>query len=279
MGRRVRGAIAEVGFPALATTSSGFAWSIGKEDQQVTRDELLGHVESLVAATEVPLNVDAERCYADDPAGVARTVSLVAATGAAGCSIEDYDPAQGVVEPLDVATERVAAAASAKAGMVLTARAEQHLYGPADLDDTIRRLCAYRDAGADVLYAPGLVDLDQIEAVVRAVERPINVLKLPAVPDLATLAGVGVRRVSTGGGWLARPTRRCVTRRRRCSTSCRAEGSGRRAASVGDLVFELLHLDVLVGAELHGDVGAEVGAMGDADHVSEQHHRRAVHRE
>ncbi len=198
VGSAVR--LQKMGFPALATTSSGFAWSIGKEDQQVTRDELLGHVESLVAATEVPLNVDAERCYADDPAGVADTVSLIAATGAAGCSIEDYDPAAGAIEPLDVATERVAAAASAKAGMVLTARAEQHLYGPADLDDTIRRLCAYRDAGADVLYAPGLVDLDQIEAVVRAVERPINVLKLPAVPGLAALAGVGVRRVSTGGG-------------------------------------------------------------------------------
>ena len=198
VGSAVR--LQKMGFPALATTSSGFAWSIGKEDQQVTRDELLGHVEALVAATEVPLNVDAERCYADDPAGVAHTVSLIAATGAAGCSIEDYDPAAGSIEPLDVATERVAAAASAKAGMVLTARAEQHLYGPADLDDTIRRLCAYRDAGADVLYAPGLVDLDQIEAVVRAVERPINVLKLPAVPNLAALAGVGVRRVSTGGG-------------------------------------------------------------------------------
>jgi 2-methylisocitrate lyase-like PEP mutase family enzyme len=190
-----------MGFPALATTSSGFAWSIGKQDQQVTRDELLRHVEALVAAIEVPLNVDAERCYADDPGGVARTVELIGATGAAGCSIEDYDPAKAAIDPVEVAVERVAAAASAAAssGLVLTARAEQHLYGSADLDDTIARLCAYGDAGADVLYAPGLVDLDQIEAVVRAVERPVNVLKLPAVPDLASLAGVGVRRISTGG--------------------------------------------------------------------------------
>jgi 2-methylisocitrate lyase-like PEP mutase family enzyme len=190
-----------MGFPALATTSSGFAWSIGKQDQQVTLDELLRHVEALVAAIEVPLNVDAERCYADDPAGVARTVELIGATGAAGCSIEDYDPGKAAIDPLEVAVERVGAAASAAAssGLVLTARAEQHLYGSADLDDTIARLCAYRDAGAEVLYAPGIVDLDQIEVVVREVERPINVLKLPAVPDLAALAGVGVRRISTGG--------------------------------------------------------------------------------
>ncbi len=199
VGSAVR--LQKMGFPALATTSSGFAWSIGKEDQQVTRDELLGHVEALVAATEVPLNVDAERCYADDPAGVARHRLAHRRHGRGGLLDRGLRPGQLVsIEPLDVATERVAAAASAKAGMVLTARAEQHLYGPADLDDTIRRLCAYRDAGADVLYAPGLVDLDQIEAVVRAVERPINVLKLPAVPNLAALAGVGVRRVSTGGG-------------------------------------------------------------------------------
>lgn len=194
--------LAEMGFPALATTSSGFAWSIGKQDQQVLLDELLPHVEALVAAIDIPLNVDAERCFADDAEGVARTVHFVGMAGAAGCSIEDYDPATRAIDPLDVAVERVAAAAEAAAGhgMVLTARAENHLYGAADLDDTIARLCAYRDAGAEVLYAPGIVDLDQIAAVVRAVERPVNVLKLPAVPDVATLASVGVRRVSTGGG-------------------------------------------------------------------------------
>jgi len=193
--------LADLGFPALATTSSGFAWSIGKQDQQVKLDELLPHVEALVAAVDVPLNVDAERGYADTPEGVGRTVHLLGLAGAAGCSIEDYDPVAGAVDPLDVAVERVAAAAAAGAahGIVLTARAENHLYCAADLDDTIARLIAYRDAGADVLYAPGLVDLDQIAAVVHAVARPVNVLKLPAVADVATLASVGVRRVSTGG--------------------------------------------------------------------------------
>ena len=194
--------LADLGFPALATTSSGFAWSIGKQDQQIKFDELLPHVEAIVRAIEVPLNVDAERCYAETPDGVARNVHLLGVAGAAGVSIEDFDPVSGTIDPLDVAVERVAAAASGAAGhgIVLTARAENHLYGAGDLDDTIARLIAYRDAGAEVLYAPGLVDLDQIATVVRAVERPVNVLKLPSVPDVATLASVGVRRVSTGGG-------------------------------------------------------------------------------
>src|SRR4051794_2807731 len=116
--------LADLGFPALATTSSGFAWSIGKQDQQVKLDELLPHVEALVAAVDVPLNVDAERGYADTPEGVGRTVHLLGLAGAAGCSIEDYDPVAGAVDPLDVAVERVAAAAAAGAahGIVLTAR-------------------------------------------------------------------------------------------------------------------------------------------------------------
>ena len=194
--------LAGMGFPALATTSSGFAWSIGKQDQQVKLDELLPHVEALVAAIDVPLSVDAERGYADDADGVGRTVHLIGMAGAAGCSIEDFDPVTKTIDPLDVAVERVAAAVAAAAGhgMVVTARAENHLYGAGDLADTIARLTAYRDAGAEVLYAPGLVDLDQIAAVVRAVERPVNVLKLPAAPDVAALASVGVRRVSSGGG-------------------------------------------------------------------------------
>lgn len=194
--------LAAIGFPALATTSAGFAWSLGKNDQQLLLDELLPHVEALAAAVDVPLNVDAERGYADDAAGVGRTVHLLGLAGAAGCSIEDYDPVERAIDPVEVAAERIAAAAesAARHGVVLTARAEQHLYGAADLDDTIARLIAYRDAGAEVLYAPGLVDLDQIAAVVRAVERPVNVLRLPSVPDVATLASVGVRRVSTGAG-------------------------------------------------------------------------------
>lgn len=191
-----------LGFEALATTSSGHAWSLGKTDQRVTRDELLDHVATLAAAVEVPLSVDSERCFADDPAGVAETVRLLADAGASGCSIEDYDPATGSIEEIGRAAERVAAAAEeAHRGdpMVLTARAESHLYGGDDLDDTIARLTAYAAAGADVVYAPGLRDPDQIAAVVRAVGVPVNVLALPGGPSVAELGVLGVRRVSTGG--------------------------------------------------------------------------------
>lgn len=193
--------LAALGFPALATTSSGHAATLGRRDQQVTRDELLSHVEGMVAAVEVPLNVDAERCFADSPAGVAETVRLVAATGAAGCSIEDYDADTQAIDPLAAAVERVAAAAevAGPSGLVLTARAENHLYGVDDLEDTIGRLRAYRAAGADVLYAPGLADLDDIGRLVREVDAPVNVLALPRGPSVAELAAVGVRRVSTGG--------------------------------------------------------------------------------
>jgi 2-methylisocitrate lyase-like PEP mutase family enzyme len=193
--------LASLGFPALATTSSGHAATLGRPDQHVTRDELLAHAEQLASAVDVPLNVDAERCFADDPAGVATTVELIARTGAAGCSIEDYDPVAGRIDPLDIAAERVAAAADAAHahGLVLTARAENHLYGTDDLDNTITRLRAYRDAGADVVYAPGLVEITDITRLVRDVETPVNVLALPNGPSTSELASAGVRRVSTGG--------------------------------------------------------------------------------
>lgn len=193
--------LSSLGFPALATTSSGHAASLGRLDQQVGRDELLEHAAAIVAAVDVPVNVDSERCFADDPEGVAETVRLIARTGAAGCSIEDYDPSDGTIEPIEVSVERVAAAARAarEEGLVLTARAENHLYGLGGLDDTIARLSAYRDAGADVVYAPGLVDLDQIGRLVREVGGPVNVLARPSGPPIAELASVGVRRVSTGG--------------------------------------------------------------------------------
>jgi 2-methylisocitrate lyase-like PEP mutase family enzyme len=191
-----------LGFEALATTSAGLAWSLGKLDQQVTRDELVAHVAELTAAVSVPLNVDSERCYPDDPGGVATTVQLLADAGASGFSIEDYDPAAGRVDELDVAVERVALAVEANRRldepMVLTGRAENHIRDVDDPGDTIARLSAYRDAGADVVYAPGLTDLDQISAVVAAVGIPVNVLALPSAPPLAELASVGVRRVSTG---------------------------------------------------------------------------------
>jgi 2-methylisocitrate lyase-like PEP mutase family enzyme len=194
--------LVSVGFRAIATTSSGHAASLGKGDMQVTRDELLAHVEALVGAVDVPMSIDAERCFADDPAGVAQTVELIAAAGAAGCSIEDYDPATDAIDAIDNATERVAAAVEAthRHGMVLTARAENHLHGIDDLGDTIERLRAYRAAGADCLYAPGLIDPAAIERVVQAVDAPVNVLAMRRGPSVPELAALGVRRVSTGGG-------------------------------------------------------------------------------
>ena len=196
-----------LGFPALATTSSGLAASLGRLDQQVTLDELLAHVVTLVDAIGIPLNVDAERLYADEPEGVAETARLLAGTGAAGFSIEDYDPGRRRIDPLDEAVARVAAAAEvARAhGLVLTARAENHLYGAGDLDDTIQRLQAYRAAGAHVVYAPGLADLAEIARVVREAGLPVNVLALRGGPAVRELASVGVRRVSTGGAlaWAA----------------------------------------------------------------------------
>jgi 2-methylisocitrate lyase-like PEP mutase family enzyme len=190
-----------LGFEALATTSAGFALAIGKSDQTVTRDELVEHVRELASATALPLNVDSERLYPDDPGGVAETVRLLADAGAAGCSIEDYDPATGRIEDVGVAAERVGSAAEAARGrLVLTARAENHLYDAGDLEDTIARLVAYRDAGADVVYAPGLTDLDEIRQVVARVAVPVNVLALRAGPSIGELASAGVRRVSTGSG-------------------------------------------------------------------------------
>ncbi len=194
--------LASAGFEALATTSAGFAWALGKHDQKVTRDELVAHVAAVAAATSLPLNVDSERCYPDDPGGVAETVSLLAGAGAAGFSIEDYDPATNAMDDIEVASERVALAAEASRAlsepMVLTGRAENHIRGVVDLDDTIARLVAYRDAGADAVYAPGLTDIGQIAAVVDAVRVPVNVLALPGGPTIAELASVGVRRVSVG---------------------------------------------------------------------------------
>jgi 2-methylisocitrate lyase-like PEP mutase family enzyme len=189
--------LASMGFEALATTSAGFAWSLGRLDMHVTREELVAHVARLASATTLPLNVDSERCFPDEPGGVAQTVLLLADAGAAGCSIEDFDPATGEIEAVEVAAERVAIAAGA-GPLVLTARAENHLHGVDDLDDTIARLLAYRDAGADVVYAPGLADLDSIARVVEEVGVPVNVLALPNGPSVSELGTAGVRRVSTG---------------------------------------------------------------------------------
>jgi 2-methylisocitrate lyase-like PEP mutase family enzyme len=193
------------GFVALATTSAGLAWSLGRDDQHVTREDVVTHVRQLAAAVDVPLAVDSERCYAETTAGVAETVRMLADAGAAGCSIEDYDPATGRIDEVGYAAERVAAAAVAarETGLVLTARAENHFYGGTDLDDTIARLIAYRAAGADVLYAPHLRDPEQIRTLLEAVDAPVNVLALRGGPTVGELGALGVRRISTGG-FLAR---------------------------------------------------------------------------
>jgi 2-methylisocitrate lyase-like PEP mutase family enzyme len=194
-----------LGFRALATTSSGFAATLGRLDYSVSRDEALGHAATIVAAVQVPVSADLENCFADDPEGVAATVEGAVRAGLAGCSVEDFtgrrnDP----IYPLDRAVARVAAAAEAghrQPGLVLTARAENYLHGRADLADTIARLRAYQEAGADVLYAPGLSDRGDIRAVVEALERPVNVLLRPGGPTVPQLADAGVARVSVGGAF------------------------------------------------------------------------------
>ena len=199
---------ASLGFAAIATTSSGFAATLGQPNDNVSAGEALAHTAALAAATPLPVNADLEDCFADDPAGVAATIEAAAAAGAAGASVEDFrrDP-ERPIHDLGLATDRVAAAAEAAraSGLVLTARAENLLHGIRDLEDTIRRLQAYQEAGADVLYAPGLFTVEDVRAVVRSVDRPVNVLLLGGGPDVAALAGAGVARISIGGAlaWVA----------------------------------------------------------------------------
>lgn len=198
--------LASLGFQALATTSSGYAATLGRPDGSVSRDEALAHAAAVAAATELPVSADLENCFADEPAGVARTIALAVEVGLAGCSVEDFT--DGEVEriyDIGLAAERVAAAAeAAHAGqvhLVLTARAENYLHGRPDLADTITRLQAYQAAGADVLYAPGLTRLADIRQVVTAVDRPVNVLAMSGAPSVSELAEAGVSRVSVGGAF------------------------------------------------------------------------------
>jgi 2-methylisocitrate lyase-like PEP mutase family enzyme len=190
-----------LGFPAVATTSSGHAWSLGLEDQQLTLDQLVDHVRALTAVLAIPLSVDSERLYADSSSEIATNVQALADAGASGISIEDYEPQSGTIDDVATAAERVAAAAEAahRTGIVLTARAENHLYGVDDLADTVARLIAYQAAGADVVYAPGPRDPTAIRTVVEEVQAPVNVLLRPRGPSPAELAELGVRRASTGG--------------------------------------------------------------------------------
>lgn len=196
--------LVEVGAVALATTSTGQAGSHGRLDHLVERDELIAHVIEMAEAVDVPFNVDSEDCFGTDVAGVADTAQQLAHTDAAGFSIEDYDPRNGVIRSLDEALERVSAAKAAGRDLVLTARAENHLHGIDDLDDTIRRLTAFAEAGADVIYAPGLRTADDIARVV-AIGAPVNVLALPGTPSVPELDELGVARVSVGGlfAWAA----------------------------------------------------------------------------
>ena len=199
-----------IGFPALATTSAGFAYSLGRADGtgSIGRDEVLAQVAEFAGATSLPISADMEAGYGTDSEAVADTIRRVIATGAAGCSLEDatYDPARPLFT-VEEASERIAAARAAidatGAPFVLTARAECFLMGTPDpLADSIRRLQAYQEAGADCLYAPGLTTRDEIAAVMASVDRPVNVLAgLGAAPlSIADLAALGVRRVSLGSG-------------------------------------------------------------------------------
>jgi 2-methylisocitrate lyase-like PEP mutase family enzyme len=193
-----------LGFEALATTSSGFAATLGRLDYGVTRDEALEHAAAIADAVGVPVSADLENGFGDAPEEVAETVRLAVRAGLAGGSIEDATGRDDEpVYDLETAAARVAAAAEVArdAGFVLTARAENHLYGRDDLADTIARLQAFEAAGADVLYAPGLARLDDIREVVRSVGKPVNVLTLPHAPSVAELAEAGVRRVSVGGAF------------------------------------------------------------------------------
>ena len=197
--------LASLGYRALATTSSGYAASLGRLDYGVTREESLAHAAALVAATDVPVSADLEECFALDAAGVAETVRLALEAGLAGCSIEDWDPREQRLYDIGEAAERVAAASeAAHAGdvhLVLTARAENHLRGNPEVKDTIARLQAYQAAGADVLYAPALDRPEDLRALLAATELPVNVLARRGTPPVAELAEMGVKRISVGGGF------------------------------------------------------------------------------
>lgn len=197
--------LAQLGFPALATTSSGFAWSRGRPDNRMTLEEVLAHLRSMAEAVDVPLSADFEGGFAVDPVGVRRNVAAAAGTGIAGLSIEDStgEP-QNPLFDFDLAVERVRAARQALdengLGIILTGRTEGFIVGRPDLAETIRRLTAYAEAGADCLYAPGIRSKTDIEAVVRAVApKPVNVLVGGDFTTVAELADLGVRRISVGG--------------------------------------------------------------------------------
>lgn len=232
--------LVQLGFEALATTSAGYAFSAGQPDGTIRREQMMAHVAAIASATDLPVSGDLENGYGDDPETVAETIGLAATAGLVGGSIEDLSGRQrGALYSRDQAAERVRAAAERARSLpfhfTLTARAENYIVGRRDLEDTIARLQAYQEAGADVLYAPGLTSKDDIETVVRSVDRPVNVLMgLPGVRlDLATLSGIGVRRVSVGSGL----TRVALSAFLRAAREMRERGSfqfGGETVSTGD---------------------------------------------
>jgi 2-methylisocitrate lyase-like PEP mutase family enzyme len=199
--------LAALGFKALATTSSGFAFTLGRLDGNTTLNEIAEHAARIDQATPLPLSVDLENGYGPDPEDAALAITRIAEAGAVGGSIEDYDP-DGHIYELNHAVDRVAAAAEAARRLgfpfTLTARAENHIRDNPDLGDTVARLRAYEEAGANVLYAPGLRTSEEVRAVCGAVSKPVNVLAVPGL-SLAEIAAAGARRVSVGGGlmWVA----------------------------------------------------------------------------
>jgi 2-methylisocitrate lyase-like PEP mutase family enzyme len=196
-----------LGFTALATTSSGFAFTLGRLDVSVTLDEVVEHTAALDRATELPVSVDLENGYGADPDSAALAITRAAEAGAVGGSIEDFDPA-GYLYDFRHAVERVTGAAEAAGNLpfpfVLTARAENHIRGNPELGDTIARLQAFAAAGADVLYAPGLRTAEEVREICRAVAKPVNVLALPGL-SVAEVVAAGARRISVGGSltWVA----------------------------------------------------------------------------
>jgi 2-methylisocitrate lyase-like PEP mutase family enzyme len=198
--------LAEVGFAALATTSAGFAGTLGRLDGAITVEEAITHVATIVAATDLPVNSDFENGFADKPADVADNVARLLDTGLAGFSIEDYaGKERDTIYDIGLAAERVAAAAEIAHGgdvrVVLTGRAENYIHGNPDLADTIRRLQAYQEAGADCVYAPLVTQAGDLRSIVASVDVPVNVLALPGVPPVVELAEIGVARVSIGSGF------------------------------------------------------------------------------
>lgn len=240
--------LAQLGFEALATTSAGYAFSVGQPDSTIGRDETMAHVAALVSATDLPVSADLENGFGDSPESVAETIKLAAEAGLVGGSIEDVSGrVDCVLYEIEHAADRIRAAANVVCDLpfrfTLTARAENYLVGRPDLNDTIKRLQAYQEAGADVLYAPGLTTKDDIATVVRSVDRPVNVVMgLQGVQlSLAALSAVGVKRISVGSA-LARAALGAFLRAAREMRECGTFQFASEAVSYQDItaMFETM---------------------------------------